>query len=55
MLKKFANSSKQPPTIVNGISEMIYSADGEEFKVIFIDQLKNKQKVLTPVSLPEDL
>src|SRR3989338_11355464 len=44
MEKKFYNSSKQPPTIVNGISEMIYNADGEKFKVVFIDQLKPKKK-----------
>lgn len=53
--KKFYNSMKQPPTIVNGISEMIYNADGEKFKVIFIDQLKPKKKEYKSVSLPDDL
>lgn len=53
--KKFYNSVKQPPAIVNGISEMIYNADGEKFKVIFIDQLKPKKKEYKSVSLPEDL
>ncbi len=55
MEKKFYNSNKQPPTIVNGISEMIYNADGEKFKVIFIDQLKPKKKEYKPANLPDDL
>ena len=29
MEDKFYNSKKQPPTIVNGISEMVFNADGE--------------------------
>jgi hypothetical protein len=41
---KFYNSEKKPPSIVNGISEMIYTTDGEKFKVIFIDVLKPKQQ-----------
>lgn len=55
MEKKFYNANKQPPTIVNGISEMIFNADGEKFKVVFIDQLKPKKKEYKTVDLPEDL
>jgi hypothetical protein len=38
----FYNSVKTAPTIKNGISEMIYSAKGESFKIVFMDQLKPK-------------
>ncbi len=55
MEKKFYNSKKQPPQIVNGISEMIYNADGEKFKVIFIESLKPKKKKYKEVALPDDL
>lgn len=55
MEKKIYNSKKQPPTIVNGISEMVYNADGEKFKVIFIDSLKPKKKSFKQVTLPDDL
>ena len=52
---KFYNSKKQQPEIINGISEMIYTSAGEKFKVVFIDQLKPKQKTLKEVELPDDL
>lgn len=55
MEKKFYNSKKQPPTIVNGISEMIYNIDGEKFKVVFIETLKPKAKSFKPAALPDDL
>lgn len=55
MEKKIYNSKKQPPQIVNGISEMIYNSDGEKFKVVFIDALKPKQKSFKPAVLPDDL
>lgn len=55
MNAKFYNSKKEPPTIVNGISEMIFTGDGEKFKVVFIDQLKPKKKQLKTVDLPDDL
>ena len=55
MEKKFYNSKKQPPTIVNGITEMIYNADAEKFKIVFIDQLKPKKKGYKTVDLPDDL
>lgn len=52
---KFFNDKKQQPTIENGISEMITNADGEKFKVIFIDKLKPKKKNLKRVEIPDDL
>ena len=55
MEKDFYNSKKQKPQIVNGISEMIFNADGEKFKIVFIDQLKPKKKAYKSVSLPDDL
>ena len=55
MEKKFYNEKKQPPIIVNGISEMIYNSDGEKFKIIFIDQLKPKKKEYKSVDIPNDL
>jgi hypothetical protein len=38
----FLSALKKAPTINNGISEMIYSSKGEMFKVVFMDQLKQK-------------
>ena len=55
MEKAFYNSKKNPPTIVNGITEMIYNADGEKFKIIFIDQLKPKKKAYKSIALPDDI
>lgn len=52
---KFYNSNKTQPEIINGISEMIYTTEGDKFKVVFIDQLKPKQKSLKEVELPDDL
>jgi len=53
--KDFKNSKKQKPTITNGISEMASSPDGEKFRVVFIDKLKPKQKILKEAALPDDL
>lgn len=53
--KKFYNDKKAPPTISNGISEMIFTPDGEKFKIIFIEKLKPKQKIVKEVTLPDDL
>ncbi|MCE2712440.1 MAG: hypothetical protein LW688_07875 [Cryomorphaceae bacterium] len=53
--KKFYNDKKAPPTIENGISQMIYTPDGEKFKVIFIEKLKPKQKTVKEAVLPGDL
>ncbi|HPG10114.1 MAG TPA: hypothetical protein PLU37_01190 [Chitinophagaceae bacterium] len=39
---KFYNSEKKQPTIKNGISEMIYTSEGEKFKIVFIELLKPK-------------
>lgn len=53
--KKFYNDKKAPPTIENGISQMIYTPDGEKFKVVFIEKLKPKQKTVKEAVLPGDL
>lgn len=53
--KKFYNAKKTAPVIVNGITEMIFSADGEKFRIVFIDKLKPKQKSYKAVDLPSDL
>jgi len=53
--KKYYNAKKQAPSITNGISEMVFTADGEKFRVVFIDKLKPKQKSYKPVELPSDL
>lgn len=53
--KKFYNAKKTAPTINNGISEMIFSSDGEKFRVVFIDKLKPKQKSYKAVEIPTDL
>ncbi len=55
MDKKFYNDKKLFPTVTNGISEMIYTADGEKMKVVFIEKLKPKQKTVKEVVLPDDL
>jgi hypothetical protein len=55
MEKKFYSATKQSPIIVNGITEMIYNADGEKFRIVFIDSLKPKQKSYKEISLPDDL
>ncbi len=53
--KKFYNDKKAPPSIENGISQMIFTPDGEKFKVIFIEKLKPKQKTVKEAALPGDL
>ena len=53
--KKFTNVKNEPPRIDNGISEMITNADGERFRVVFIEKLKPKQKKLKRVTIPDDL
>lgn len=40
--RKFYNAQQQQPTITNGISEWIYSVDGDRLKIIFVDFLKTK-------------
>ena len=52
---KYYNEKKAPPTITNGISEMIFTADGQKFKIIFIEKLKPKQKNVKTVTIPDDL
>jgi hypothetical protein len=55
MDKKFFNAKKLPPSITNGISELILTADGEKFKVVFIDKLKPKKQTYKEINLPDDL
>jgi hypothetical protein len=53
--KKFFNAKKTSPLVTNGISEMIYTVDGEKFRIVFIDKLKPKSKSYKQANLPEDL
>ncbi len=55
MDKKFYNAKKMAPVIVNGISEMIHTADGEKLRVVFIDKLKPKKQTYKEINLPDDL
>lgn len=55
MEKKFWNAKKLPPSITNGISELILTPDGEKFKVVFIDKLKPKKQTYKEINLPDDL
>lgn len=55
MERKFYNAKKQFPNITNGISELVYTAEGEKFKVIFIDKLKPKSKEYNKAVIPTDL
>ena len=52
---KFYNQNKQNPGISNGISEMIYTADGQKLKVVFIEQLRPKKKQFQQAVIPDDL
>lgn len=53
--RKFANGEGNPPSIKNGISEMIYVEDGQKIRVIFIDKLKPKQRAYKAAVLPPGL
>ena len=55
MEDKFYNSKKQPPAIVNGISEVITNTAGDRFRIVFIKQLKPKRKAAKKASIPDDL
>lgn len=55
MEHKFYNAKKASPTILNGISEMIFNSNNEKFKIVFIDNLKPKAKTPKTVKLPDDL
>jgi hypothetical protein len=55
MDKNVYTAKKTPPTITNGISEVIVTNTGEKFRVIFIDKLKPKPRSYKPVELPDDL
>lgn len=43
--RKFYSKSKKAPLINEGISEMIYTETGEQFKIVFIDKLKSKENL----------
>lgn len=53
--KNFHNLNNEPPSIENGISEMIVNADRERLKVVFIDKLKPKRKKMQRMEVPDDL
>lgn len=53
--KKFHNMTNEPPSITNGMSEMIINADRERLRVVFIDKLKPKRKKLQKMSIPDDI
>jgi hypothetical protein len=53
--KKYANEKNSAPVIMNGISELILTEDGEKYKVVFIDKLKPKAKSYKEAVIPEDL
>lgn len=55
MEQKFFNAKKQFPAVTNGLSELVYTADGEKFRVVFIDKLKPKAKEPKKAELPSDL
>jgi len=56
MTEKFYSTARRmPPSISNGISEMIQTARGEKFKVVFIKKLKPKKKAYKEINLPDDL
>ncbi|MCB0478569.1 MAG: hypothetical protein KDC84_10420 [Crocinitomicaceae bacterium] len=52
--KKLLNSKNQPPSISNGMSEIIYTSDKEKFQVFFKDKIKPKQKGYKQVGGPGD-
>ena len=49
------NSKKTPPVIINGISEMVITSDGEKYRVIFYAKLKPKKAAYKSINLPDDL
>ncbi len=53
--KKYTNEKKSAPVIINGISELILTEDGEKYKIVFIDKLKPKSKSFKEAVIPEDL
>lgn len=55
MDQRITNKSDLPARITNGISEMIYAADGQKFRVVFIEKLKPKPREYKQAVLPNDL
>lgn len=52
--KKFYNGKRQPPRIENGLSELIYTVDGERLRIVFVDKIKPKKKQFKEAVIPED-
>jgi hypothetical protein len=52
---KFYNAQKQSPSIINGISEMIFTQDGQKLRVVFSEALKPKKKPFQQAVIPDDL
>lgn len=52
--KRFHNEKRQPPRINDGISEMIYTTDGERLKIVFVDRIKPKKQQFKKAEIPDD-
>ena len=50
--KKFYNVKRERPGIVNGMTELITTEDGEKLKVFFIDKVKPQKKQYKQAPLP---
>ncbi len=55
MDKKFYNVKKTAPIIINGITELITTIDGEKLKIVFFEKLKPKKQNYKEINLPDDL
>jgi hypothetical protein len=53
--KKYTNEKNSAPVVINGISELIITEDGEKYKIVFIEKLKPKTKSYKEAVIPEDL
>lgn len=53
--KKFYNQKREKPGIVNGMSDIISTDDGEKLRVFFIEKVKPKKKQYQAAPLPTDL
>jgi hypothetical protein len=53
--KKFHNAKRQPPRITDGISEMIFTTDGERIRIVFVDKIKPRKKQFKEAVIPDDL
>ena len=48
-------AKKEPVKIENGISDVVRTRNNERIRVVFIDNLKPKQKSFRKVDIPDDL